>query len=210
MFDNLRRDLARYDPERGSLLVSLFYHGAWASVGYRFARFARTTQLTPILRWPLRVLAQLLQLLVRTLTNIELSADADLGPGLCIWHTGYVVVPRGVVVGENVGLTAGVVIGHSLGGASSIPQLPRVGDRVYLGPGAKLIGAIEIGDDALIAAGAVVTRSVPPRAVAAGNPARVIGNTGAFDIVEYPGMESDPARISSLEQRDQELASPKD
>lgn len=205
MFDNLRRDLARYDPGQNRIVTLIFYHGAWASVGYRFARFARTSRLNPVLRLPLRVLAQLLQLLVRTLTNIELSADSELGPGLCIWHTGYVVVPKGAVLGENVGLTAGVVLGHTLGGSESSAQVPRIGDRVYLGPGAKLIGPIEVGDDALVAAGAVVTRSVPPRAVVAGNPARVIGRSGAFEIVEYPGMEADPARISSLEARDAEL-----
>ena len=49
------------------------------------------------------------------------------------------------------------------------------------------------------------TRSVPPRAVVAGNPARVIGSSGAFEIIEYPGMESDPARLTSLGQLAREL-----
>ena len=47
-------------------------------------------------------------------------------------------------------------------------------------------------------AGAVVVRSVPPRGVVAGNPARLLATTGAFALVEYPGMEADPERSASL------------
>ncbi len=63
----------------------------------------------------------------------------------------------------------------------------------------RKLGDVEVGDDALIGAGAVVVRSVPARAVVVGNPARIISYKGSFDLIRYPGMESDPARIASLD-----------
>jgi len=55
-----------------------------------------------------------------------------------------------------------------------------------------------IGSDALIGAGVIVIRSVPPRGVAVGSPARIISTSGSFDLIEYPGMEFDPDRLTAL------------
>jgi serine O-acetyltransferase len=72
-----------------------------------------------------------------------------------------------------------------------------VGDRVYIGPGAAVIGDVTVGNDALIGVGAVVTKSLPERAVAVGNPARVISHDGSFRIISYPGMDDDQGRRAS-------------
>lgn len=198
VLENLSRDIARYGRGR-SRVAWLLSHGAWASVGYRFARWEHTCGLPSALRLPLRALAVLLQLVVRTLTAIELPASCSIGAGLHIPHSGYVVLGAGTEVGENVTFCPGVVLGHSLGGERGSAGTPRLGSRVYVGPGAKLIGPIEIGEDALIGAGAVVTRPVPARGVAVGNPARVTSERGSFDVVAaYPGMETDPERLASL------------
>ena len=63
---------------------------------------------------------------------------------------------------------------------------------------AAIIGPISVGDDALVGVGAVVLKSVPPRGVVAGNPARMISNVGSFDLITYTGMESDPERMAAL------------
>jgi len=73
-----------------------------------------------------------------------------------------------------------------------------IGDRVFIGPGAAVLGPIRIGNDVLIGANAVVIRSVPDRAVVVGNPARVISFNGSFDLVSYEGMERDPERLAAL------------
>ena len=199
MLGDLRRDLHRYAPaSRVPTLASLQHHGAWASIGFRFATAVEELRVPEPVRLPLRALAALLLFVVRTVTNIDIPVGPRIGGGLYMPHTGYIVVARGSVIGENCTLTPGVVLGHALGGARSSAAAPRLGDRVYLGPGAKVIGPVEIGDDALVGVGAVVTRSLPARGVAVGNPARVIGSTGAFDVLSYPGMESDPARAASL------------
>jgi serine O-acetyltransferase len=103
-----------------------------------------------------------------------------------------------VVIGRHCTLTQGVTIGHAGGGSHTTDKNPVIGDRVYIGPGAIIIGPITIGNDALIGAGAVVTRSVPDRGVAVGNPARVISHKGSFDLISYPGMEQDEERIAAL------------
>lgn len=196
MWDELKRDAARYG--RGAWLA----HGFWASCGYRLAIGLRSAPLPALLKMPLGWVALGVKAVTQTLTNIDVSLDAEIGPGLMIPHTGYVVVGSGAVLGANVTLTPGVVLGHRRGGTSSRDGSPRLGDRVYVGPGAKLVGPIEIGDDALIGVNAVVLRDVPARAVLAGNPARQVGDGGAFDLVLYPGMEADPARQASLVARD--------
>ena len=72
-------------------------------------------------------------------------------------------------------------------------------DFVGLGVNRDRDRAVAIGDDAVICAGSVVSRSVPARAVVMGNPARVVSYDGSFDYVFYDGMDVDPARRASLE-----------
>jgi serine O-acetyltransferase len=197
----LRRDLRRYAPgARFPSIAALLHHGAWASIGYRFAVAVERLPGPDVVRMLGRGVAKVLQLVMRTISNVDIPPAARIGPGLHIAHTGYVVVASGAIVGENCTLTPGVVLGHALGGEHSRAGAPRLGDRVYVGPGAKIIGPIDVGDDALVGVGAVVTRSVPPRGVVLGNPGRVVGTSGAFDVLSYPGMETDPARRESIAQ----------
>jgi serine O-acetyltransferase len=98
------------------------------------------------------------------------------GPGLSIPHPGTIVVNDRARVGRACRLHVGVVIGASGG----IPGAPEIGDRVYLGPGAKVFGAIRIADDVAVGANAVVNASVVEAGVTvAGVPARVISRKGS-------------------------------
>jgi serine O-acetyltransferase len=140
---------------------------------------------------------------VSVATNIELPAGAAIGPGLYIAHTGYIVLSPAVVLGHHCTLTQGVTIGHRGGGTETSRECPVIGNRVYIGPGAAVIGPLTIGDDALIGVNAVVTRSIPPRGVAVGNPARVISLKGSFQLIAYPGMDADRERVSALAAADE-------
>jgi serine O-acetyltransferase len=168
----------------------------WAVVGYRFRRWLFTTRMPRLVRWPLKVVAVLVQLAAEIATNIELPSSAAIGPGLYIPHTGYIVVGSRAVIGRQCTLAQGVTIGHGGGGKSS-RDCPVLGDRVYVGPGSAIIGPVTIGSDALIGVGAVVVRSVPTRGVAVGNPARIISHAGSFDLIDYPGRDRDPERLAS-------------
>jgi len=81
--------------------------------------------------------------------------------------------PIGIVIGaahigENCIIRQNVTIGHKNN------AYPYIGDYVELGAGCIIIGNVEVGDNAVVGAGAVVTKDVPPRTVVAGNPAKVI------------------------------------
>ena len=205
MFAKIQQDLGRCGatgPMR--LKNAIMLPGMWAVFGYRFRRWLHASRLPAIARWPLKLVAIPLKLLAEITSNVEIPNSADVGPGLFVPHTGYVVIGTQAVIGRHCTITQGVTVGHARGGSGGKSGSPVIGDRVYLGPGSAVIGPISIGDDALIGVGAVVVRSVPPRAVVVGNPARVIALSGSFEMIHYPGMESDPARRLSLEARDVE------
>jgi serine O-acetyltransferase len=200
MFDHLRVDFGRCgDTFRQRCREMILNPGMWAVVSYRYCRWVHTSRMPRWLRWPFALVAIFIQLWVEVTTTIQLSAAARIGPGLYIPHTGTTVVGSGSVLGSNCTLCHGVTIGHRGGGRHKEARgNPVFGDRVYIGPGSAIVGPITVGEDAVIGVGAVVIRPVSPRAVVAGNPARVLSQGGSFDLICYPGMAQDQARLASL------------
>ncbi len=207
MLPNLSHDIRRCGETPRQRVFEIASNPAmWAVVGYRFCRWVYALKAHWLIRKPLSLLAAIVSLFAQVTSGITLPARARIGPGLYIAHTGYIVVNSQTVIGANCTLTQGVTIGHAGGGRDSSGGSPSIGDRVYIGPGAAIIGPITIGDDALVGVGAVVTRSVPARGVVVGNPARLLSRHGSFDLIEYPGMQSDAARLASLSHRDEPSA----
>ncbi len=97
--------------------------------------------------------------------TLEISCDA--GPGLRIAH-GYGTLVHAASIGARCSIYQGVTLGHTDWGA------PVIGDRVRIYANAQVLGPVTIGDDAVIAAGAVVLSDVPAGMMAAGVPARVV------------------------------------
>lgn len=81
------------------------------------------------------------------------------------------------IIGKNCNISCGVVIGETFRGQRI--GVPRIGDYVYIAPGAKIIGNVLIGNNVAIGANCVVTRDLPDDAVAVGVPARVISMAGS-------------------------------
>lgn len=100
--------------------------------------------------------------------GIDIPYSTIIGPGLYIGHFGGIVVNGGTVIGKNCNLSPGVVIG------SNNQQYARIGDNVYIAPGAKIIGGVTIGANSEIGANAVVTHDVQPFTCVAGVPAKLI------------------------------------
>jgi len=99
------------------------------------------------------------------------------GPGLSIAHYGTIVVNPGAKVGANCRIHVDVNIGTAAGEQTAAPN---IGDNCYIGPGAKLFGAIEIGPNTAIGANAVVSKSFPGGHMTLGGvPARQISDRGA-------------------------------
>jgi serine O-acetyltransferase len=98
----------------------------------------------------------------------EVSLTSKIGPGLTLYHPNGVVIHPLAVIGSNCVLCQQVTLG-----LGSRPGAPTLGDRVFVGAGAKIIGAVTVGSDAEIGANAVVVRDVPPGAIVVGVPAQV-------------------------------------
>ena len=123
-----------------------------------------------ILRLPVWLLYRVSWVLVRMFTGIEIPCEVRIGHRLRIEHSSDVVVNGNAVLGDDVVIRNGVTIGVRRTGE---PGSPVLGDRVDVGAGAKILGAVTIGDDAVIGANAVVLQDVPPGWLAVGVPARV-------------------------------------
>lgn len=203
-FSMIHSDFYRYHAtghgETHPLVILLLTQGFWASSIYRIAHAVRRARSRSWLWAGPDIFFMFVQKWVEIFTSIELPADCQVGKGLYLGHFGPTIVNGRVQIGENCNLSQGVTIGVSQRGQRK--GIPIIGNRVYIGPNAIVIGGIEIGNDVAIGAGAVVTRSVPDRAVVAGNPARILSYEGSFEMIRYWGMEQDPQRQESLAQRE--------
>ena len=121
------------------------------------------------------------------------------GPGLCINHSQDVIINGFAKIGSNCRINAGVNIG-SFGrynqditdSDQTNNNAPIIGDNCYIGPGAKIFGAIRIGDNVAIGANAVVLKDVPDNATVVGVPGRVIPNKGSFNMMIYGDEKKAP------------------
>ena len=109
-------------------------------------------------------------------TGIEIHPGATIGKGLFIDHGMGVVIGETTEIGDNCTIYQNVTLGGT--GKDHGKRHPTLGDNVLVGSGAKLLGPFKVGDNARIAAGAVVLNEVPPNSTAVGVPARVVRING--------------------------------
>src|SRR5262245_20576909 len=165
-WSTVRADVARFREEDDSvrtLIRGLLSQGFQALIVYRIVRWFYERRI------PTQPLRFFIERFIEVITGISIPAQAKIGKGLRIHHFGGVIIHSAAVIGEDCTVYHGVTLGD-LGGRGGAP---RVGDRVMIGAGAKLIGEIFIGDDCVIGANAVVLASVPTGHLAVGVPAVV-------------------------------------
>ncbi len=132
-----------------------------------------------VIRAPLSVLYRVLFRGVRNLYGIELPYTARLGRRVVIEHQSGIVIHGNAEIGDDCIIRQDVTIGNR---RSERPlDAPRLGKRVTVGAGAKVLGAVQVGDDAKIGANAVVCDDVPAGAVVIGIPARVVRTRSAAE-----------------------------
>jgi serine O-acetyltransferase len=103
------------------------------------------------------------------LTQSDIDPRARLGQRLMLPHPNGVIVHDEAIIGDDCMIMQQVTVGMIGGG-----EVPEIGNRVYIGAGAKIIGKVRVGDGARIGANAVVTQDVPANCTAVGIPARII------------------------------------
>jgi len=144
--------------------------GFWALLVYRFghARFAIGNR---IVRAPWTLVYVILNKTIEVFCGITIGSTAIIGRRFGIEHHGCIVIHGATEIGDDCLIRQGVTIGNS--GADDPLGAPKIGNRVEIGAGAKLLGRIVIGDDVIVGANAVVIRDVPSGVVVAGIPATV-------------------------------------
>jgi serine O-acetyltransferase len=125
--------------------------------------------------WKLYFLARLISQWSRWLTLIEIHPGATIGYGLFIDHGAGVVIGETAIIGNDVTIYHQVTIGGV--GKGNQRRHPKLGDRVIVGTGAKILGGITIGNDVKIGANAVVLQDLPDQVTAVGIPARIVATT---------------------------------
>jgi serine O-acetyltransferase len=166
LFSLIRSDLhakAKWMYDRVSfrtLLKTLVTDGTFAMLTYRLMQACQRCRLTP------------LAMIFNKLTPCIIGRGADFGPGFVLIHSNGVVINTGVRGGQNI------VIEHQVTIGAEKQQAPVLGDDIFIGAGAKILGGVHIGNNVKIGANAVVTKDLPDGATAVGIPARVIKLNG--------------------------------
>ncbi len=189
LFSKLSEDIdsvVERDPAaRSKIEVFLCYPGVHAIILYRFSHFL----------WGKKFFtaARIISSFARFLTGVDIHPAARIGRRLFIDHATGLVIGETAEIGDDVTLYHGV----TLGGTSTQKgkRHPTLGNRVIVGAGAKLLGPIEIGDDARIGSNAVVLKAVPAGATAVGVPAQIVRKRKKTDekcFEAYAAEKTDP------------------
>jgi serine O-acetyltransferase len=171
MFDILRADmragsLSRRPDLKSGLwkedLRTFLQLSSWPIISFRFTRWAMAVRI-PVLRQALVAAAALSRIFTRLFTGITIHAGAEIGPGLMI-HSLYAINVGATKIGKNCTVQSGVLIGAGCRG---------IGDNVYFGAGAKIIGDTKIGNNVVIVANSLVLTDVADNTTIVGVPARI-------------------------------------
>jgi serine O-acetyltransferase len=124
--------------------------------------------------------ARFLSHINRFLTGVEIHPGAVLGEGLFIDHGMGIVIGETAVVGRNVTIYKGVVLGGT--GKEKGKRHPTIGDNVVISSSSTVLGSIRIGNNVKIGAGSVVLKDVPDNCTVVGVPGRVVVRNGKKNI----------------------------
>lgn len=145
---------------RVSMVRVLLSDGTSANCLYRFTSWLMKLKLFPLAIIPLW--------LNRVINGCVIGAGASFRQGFVLMHPVGVVINSKVCGGKNIVVESGVVIGDEKGKA------PMLGNNIFIGAGAKIIGGITVGDNVKIGANSVVVKDVPSNVTVVGIPAKVV------------------------------------
>jgi serine O-acetyltransferase len=176
----LRCDLYRYEGREGFRALLQTFR---SNPGFKYTfwmRACRYLRSSPA-RYPLFVFARLMLDRCKYRFGIDIPFTTRIGEGLYIGHFGGIVVNELSVIGKNCNLSHEVTLGQANRGKRK--GCPVIGDNVYIGPGAKLVGKVTLGSHVAVGANCVVTHDVPESGVVVGVPGKVISRQGSADYV---------------------------
>lgn len=197
MYSRIREDIRtvfQRDPAAGSIWEVLTYPGLHAVWIHRVSH--------RLWKWRMHSPARWISQISRWMTGIEIHPGAQIGRRFFIDHG------MGVVIGETSVIGDDVLMYHqvTLGGTSMerVKRHPTIGNHVLIGMGAKIIGAVTIGDNCKIGANAVVNKDIPPNCTVVGVPGRIVVQDG-LKVEEQPVMDNLLNRVDPQDEVIREL-----
>ena len=161
MFDNIRADIRRHNTIKNRV--------TWALINYRFGVWAMNLKFAP-LRWFCSKIYTVMRTVMGILTGISLDRHTKIGEGFhIVSESGRIAIHEDAVIGDRVGISHNVTLGNNM-----VNQAPVIGNDVFIGCGASILGGVKVGDGARIAANSLVMNDVPAGATAIGVPAQII------------------------------------
>ena len=167
MFDLIKEDINRFMDSSGNssfrtVIAGILSPGFQALMVYRFFNWCYRNGI------PAQPFRYFVERFIEITTGISIPARCKIGKGFLIYHFGGIIFLKSVEIGDFCTVYHEVTIGDrgGYGGAA------KLGNNVLVGAGAKIIGEVQIGDNCKIGANCVVTKDMPARTVAFGNPAQ--------------------------------------
>jgi serine O-acetyltransferase len=114
--------------------------------------------------------------------GIEIHLETKIGYGFIMGHPYNITISPDATIGRNVNILKGATIGANKG---KFPGSPIIGDSVYIGLNATIIGGISVGDNVMIAPNAFVNRDIPSNSIVVGNPCIIIPKQNATSEYIY-------------------------
>lgn len=165
MLDIIKADLYRYQPRDYSILC--LFKG-FRSQGFRYMFFRRLRDHYGKGN-PISTISSLF--IKYYMYKYGFQIGGKIGPGFYIGHFGTIIVSVNAIIGNNCNISPGVTIGATRRGENK--GSPKIGNYVWIGTNAIIVGGINIGNDVLIAPGAFVNFDVHAHSILVGNPARI-------------------------------------
>lgn len=162
MFENIKEDFKKYP--------NLTNPALWVLTVYRFGKWVETIRFIPFRKITEKIY-WITQSLVSTVTTVHFDRRVTIGNNLHLIHPICIVIHPKTVIGDDVGIMHEVTLGSR--GAYAAPI---IGNNVFIGTGAKILGPVTIGDNVDIGANSVVLEDVPPNSLVVGIPGRIIEN----------------------------------
>jgi serine O-acetyltransferase len=172
--DFIQADLIRYKDE--NRFKHLFF--AFQIPGFRYSYFLRKASYSSKKSIP-GLFYRFLLKHYSVKYGYQITPSTKIGKGLYIGHHGTIIINSKSVIGDCCNLSPGVTIGQTNRGSKK--GAPVLGDRVWVGTNAVIVGGIKIGDNVLIAPNAYVNIDVPSNSIVIGNPAQIIFKENATE-----------------------------
>lgn len=179
LFEFIKNDLHRMDEYENKRC--LFWRVYISKPGFRYLmtyRICKYIRSRAILKHTLFYLYRTILHFQSVRFNIDIPLSMEIGPGFRVDHFGGIWLSQKTVIGRNCSISGNVAFGFIPRGINEgVPV--SIGDNVYIGPGAKLLGKISVGNNVVIGANSVVTKSIPDNVTVFGVPARIVSHEGS-------------------------------